>query len=101
MQMRSMGCKWVDWGEVVIQMNSNFHFSEEGEKKLVRIRILSDVSVMNEWRRSKERKEESFRKTVIVPMQVSQRSSLSRLVELSSAAPSGVLTPLALRPSLL
>jgi len=33
-------------GEVVIQMNSNFHFSE-GEKKLVRIRILSDVS-MNE-----------------------------------------------------
>ena len=90
-----------DWGKAVIQMNSNFHFSEEEETKLVRIRILSDVSMMNEWKRSKERKERAFEKMVIVPMQVSQRSSLSKLVESSLVAPSAILTPLALGPSLL
>jgi hypothetical protein len=36
--------QWVEEClEVVIQMNSSFHFSEEEEKKHVRIRILSDV----------------------------------------------------------
>jgi hypothetical protein len=36
--------QWVEESleKVVIQMNSSFHFSEEEEKKHVRIRILSE-----------------------------------------------------------
>lgn len=52
--------QWVEGclEKVVIQMNSNFHFSEEEETKHVRIRILSDVSGMSDGTSGEEIKNE-------------------------------------------